>query len=840
MRKNDAKDVRRQARRGNAMVGIGAVSVIALLAAMTAVKATPREQIAPRFVERTTLPPKRDARLLAPPAGAPTYMIPAGDLASALTLWADTSGLKLLAQSGALKGLKTPGLFGARTPEAALGMLLSGTDLVWRWSDASTIAITSAAYAQLSSAGEPTIALDTIEVQGQKPNAVVGAPPILYAGRQVGSGTRVGLLGNRSVFDTPFNVTGYTDKLIQDQQARTIADVAANDPSVRSLLPRNSFSDQFFIRGFGLFPFDMSFDGLYGIVDIRRPAIEGIARVEILKGPSTFLNGIPPIGSGIGGQFTLIPKRATDEPITQVTTSLFSKSEVGTHIDLGRRFGPNKEWGVRFNGAYRGGASAVDRSSIEFGTMSLGLDYRGDRLRLSADLGYQDEKVDGVTQQRNVATGFAIPRAPDGRINVGQPWEYFDHKNAYAAFRAEYDIAPDVTVYAAYGTNRYSERSLIGAQQITNGFGDTLQTVNAGGGVYNNQTVDIGVRAKVQTGPLTHQLSLSGVIVDRPFDNYSLTAATGIRSNIYNPRFVQRPFFVEPDLRRSSLATTKSLALADTISAFDERVMLTLGGRVQQIEAVSYDRNGATTSRYEETKVTPSVGLVIKPLKGLSLYGNYIEALQQGDSAPTTAINAGEVFAPYVAKQYEIGAKYDFGGFGVGLAAFDIEQPSAFTDPATRRFSVDGLQRNRGIELTVFGEPVQGFRLLGGVTFLDGKLEQTAGDVNNGKTAPGVPDVQANLSGEYDLPFVKGLTATGRVIYTSSQMYDAANTQSIPEWVRFDAGLRYTFEREPGKPVTLRASVENIADRKYWAATGRGFLTPGAPRTYLMSATFDF
>lgn len=104
--------------------------------------------------------------------------------------------------------------------------------------------------------GEPGLAaleLSPVDVIGvrARPTGVVGPPPPAYAGGQVGGGTRVGLLGDRSVFDTPFSSTGYTEQLIRDQQARTVADVAANDPSVRSLLQRNSFSDQFFIRASG-------------------------------------------------------------------------------------------------------------------------------------------------------------------------------------------------------------------------------------------------------------------------------------------------------------------------------------------------------------------------------------------------------------------------------------------------------------------------------------------------------------------------------------------------------------------------------------------------------------
>lgn len=59
-------------------------------------------------------------------------------------------------------------------------------------------------------------------------------------GQQVAAGSQLGILGNRDAMDTPFNVTAYTSKYIADSQARSIADVAAADPSVRVIFPRAS------------------------------------------------------------------------------------------------------------------------------------------------------------------------------------------------------------------------------------------------------------------------------------------------------------------------------------------------------------------------------------------------------------------------------------------------------------------------------------------------------------------------------------------------------------------------------------------------------------------------
>ncbi|MDA6076287.1 hypothetical protein O0544_03895 [Edwardsiella anguillarum] len=58
----------------------------------------------------------------------------------------------------------------------------------------------------------------------------------------------------------------------------------------------------------------------------------------------------------------------------------------------------------------------------------------------------------------------------------------------------------------------------------------------------------------------------------------------------------------------------------------------------------------------------------------------------------------------------------------------------------------------------------------------------------DGKRAIGVPAVQANLNLGWETPFIDGLALEGRAVYTASQYADAANTLSIPAWVRVDLG----------------------------------------------------
>lgn len=154
-------------------------------------------------------------------------------------------------------------------------------------------------------------------------------------------------------------------------------------------------------------------------------------------------------------------------------------------------------------------------------------------------------------------------------------------------------------------------------------------------------------------------------------------------------------------------------------------------------------------------------------------------------------------------------------------------------------FGLDGEQHNRGVEVSAFGELSRNWRLLGGMTFIDAVQTRTQGGVNDGKNAVGVPHTLLNLGTEWDAPFLAGLAFTARVLHTSSQYLDAANTKSIPDWTRFDIGVRYVT-RTAGKPLTLRANVENLFDRNYRSSATGGYLTLGAPRTVLLSASMDF
>lgn len=759
-----------------------------------------------------------------------TFDIPAAPVGQVLTRLANETGILLAAPPELLAGRLSGGVRGRYTRADALDQALAGTGLRATRDAPNQFRLSALPPATTTTLAPVTVtgsALDT------------GLPPV-YAGGQVASGGRIGLLGNMSDMDTPFSATQYTSKLIEDQQAQNIGDVLVNDPSVRNTYSRGAGRDEFNIRGFTLFNYDVSFNGLYGVSPRNASSLIGVERVEVLRGPNALLNGMAPYGS-VGGAINLVPKRAGAEPLNRYTLSYIGDSQFGAHADLARRYGDTQEFGVRLNVAGSGGDLPQDGSRENLGAVALGLDYQGERLRVDGDINYQNRTTDARSGLLfPPPPGQDIGPAPDARRNFFPSWTYWKTKEWSGALRAEYDLSPDWSVYGAVGARKHDFESLQTSWLMLDSNGDIGAVPARLNESLLSKTGEVGLRGRFHTGAVKHEPSVSASALDIDYSSARIRSRT-VFSNLYDPADLPKPDIARPgDLPKTSESRLYSVALADKISFLDDRVQFIAGVRHQRIESTNFDAaTGRSTSDYAKSAVTPAFALTLRPTQRLSLYGNYIEGLSQGGTAPEGAINAGEVFAPEIAKQIEVGGKYDFGDFSTTLSAFKIDKPSSFLDPDTRRYVSNGQQRNRGLELLVQGDAAPGVRLLGGVAYTDARLTRTEGGVNDGNWAPAVPRFQFNAAAEWDTPFLPGLTVTARMLRTSQQYVDVGNTQTIPGWTRFDLGARYAFNAS-GTPMVVRATVENVFNKNYWQSAAREGLTVGAPRTVLLSVSAEF
>jgi iron complex outermembrane receptor protein len=763
-----------------------------------------------------------------------SYQVPAGSLGAALTRFAGLAGVDLSVDPALVSGRDSAGLSGEYAVEEGFAQLLQDSGL------------------QLQAVGEQAYTVTPAPEQAagthQLPATVVvgasgKAAEQAYAGGQVSRRGALGMLGDADFMDTPFSMTSYTSATVKNQQARTLGDLVANDPSVRTTNPAGGRFEQFTIRGFSMFNSDVAYNGLYGVLPTYSIDMEMAERVDILKGPSQLINGISPRGS-VGGGINVVPKRAGDKPITEFTGSYAADSQVGGAADIGRRFGDENQFGLRFNGVRQSGDSEWDQQSVDREMAVLGLDFRGERLRLSADLGHTERDTDAPQERVLVGANAKVPDADEVRHNYAQAWSKARTQDSFGALRGEFDLSDSLLAYAAVGARESNHDFLRHNVAITNDAGDFSVQPRDFTRDETVRTAMAGLRNWFDTGSVSHEVNLSASYFYMDFTNGGARYRAA-PSNLYDPVLTPAP--TTPTRFDSEVYTENrfsGVALSDTLGLFEDRLLLTLGARWQRVKVEDWSDDVKGATGYDEEKVSPSAGILYKISDQLSLYANYMEGLSQGKIAPSTSINEDQIFPPFTSRQVEVGAKYDLGALALTASAFRIKQPAYETNATTRVFGPNGKRENRGVELSVFGEPLKGFRLLGGVMYIDSELTDTVGGVSDGNRAPATPEYNVNLGAEWDVPALPGMTLTARGIHSSSQYLDQANSKQIDGWERFDLGARYAF-KAGGKDITLRASVENVLDDRYWASAGASDdsepgLTLSTPRTWLVSTSVGF
>ena len=704
-------------------------------------------------------------------------------------------------------------------------------------------AITHSAAAAESKKSEETMVVQATPASDFKAGGDLVVPA--YLDGQVANGGRLGMLGEQNAMDVPFSIIGYTSKLIQDQQAKTITDVVSNDAGVQPVQGYGNYAETYRIRGLKFDGDDMTLSGLAGVVPRQVVDTAMLERVEIFKGANALLNGAA--SSGVGGMINLEPKRAEDIPTANVGVDYTSDSQVGGSLDLGRRFGDDNQFGARVNLVHREGEAAVDNDKRRTTLASIGLDYRGERLRSSFDFGYQKKTFHGGPMGINISAVDFIPRLPDNTHNYTQKWAYSDIENEFGMLRMEYDIIDKWTAYASLGAQHalYSASKLIDrAGNATAGRRDTNRYIDTASGM-------AGLRGEFATGFVSHRVNV-GYSAKTQNDKTAWRmskAADNPLVNIYDTRQVAPPANASfggdyDDPLTSGRTRSQGWLLSDTLGVLDDTLLFTAGARHQKVVVRNYNKTTGlqTDDAFDDSRWMPTYGVVYKPWKVISLYANHTEALQPGSNAPTSAKNYGESVGIIHSKQNEVGVKADFGTIGGSLSLFEIKMPSAVLD-SNGYYGLNGEQRNRGVEFNIFGEPLYGLRLNASATWLDAELSKTAKGLNDGKKAIGVPGFYTVLGAEYDIKPIDGLTATARLNHSGSQYADQANSKKIDSYTTLDLGVRYRLALNANQnQMTVRAGVDNVTDENYWSGADDSgtYLFRGEPRTFKVSVGYAF
>lgn len=767
-----------------------------------------------------------------------TYQQPAEPLEDALNEFSRQVGITLSFDPELVRGKMAPPLQGDYTIQEALDTLLFRSGLEAERAPGGAYSLRAAPDRSGNAIMIPAVTVEGVAGS----TAQIGTAPAAYAGGDVASGGRIGALGNRSYMETPVSIAAFTSEFIEDTQALSVSDVLKY--SVSAQTPQAGAvptTDVIYVRGFNIGSFDGTFDGLPGLLG-RMPPMEGVERVELLLGANAFANGQP---GSVGGNINIVPKRAGAEPLLRAGLNYRTESILGATLDAGRRFGADNEFGLRANLGYSDGETELDGGDRTTFSRALSFDYRGDATRFTLDYMGNDRDLPAEAWFV-ILPGIDVPDAGRADRDFRQPWTFYKDNWDTVVARGEWDFAERWTLSAALGHMWTKVERLSQVSEITDNNGSMVDAFGGSLGHSRQRREGDAMEAQVsggfETGRVAHNVRL-GVAQYGDEGGFAFSGSPTyipFASNIYDPVDYPRPGIAAPDMpsRYTDRSRHSSLFLSDELSLYDDRLRMMVGAR--RVKYTFESRAGGSwAGDPAKEKWSPAYGVLFKLKPDLSLYANRLEALDAGFRVDDpTAANDGAVLPPLPSDQSEIGLKGDWGKLGFTAALFEIDRPNYFKDPSTNVVGSNGRQVNRGLELSLFGEPVNGLRLYSSATFLDASLDKTEGGAFDGNDAASASRFMANLHADWDIAGLRGLALLAGVTHNGRLYNDSANTQELDAWTRLDAGLRYVSEAF-GNRTVYRMTIDNLLDKQYWISE-RETIYMSPMRTIALSAVMDF
>lgn len=699
------------------------------------------------------------------------------------------------------------------------------------WTAAAALAFAAAAgRAQPAAAPEAAASSPVSDTTTLSPVHIRAARAPSVAGEDA----TVGALGDLPLIETPFSVNVVTRELIDRQQAMFLGDLLKNEPAATV---GNVAVPFLLLRGFPVGTDGSLVDGLpgHGGFSDGRAGLQFIDRVEVLKGASAVLYGTGAAGS-LGGVVNYIPKRPTDTPVRAVGIGIANRSLLSLDADLGGRFGEGQQFGVRLNLGWRDGEQAVARYDWNQQVAALMVDWRAaPGLRLEAGFDHVANHLPELPPFYLLAPGLAVPEAPDARRSAALRWDDFKTRSDNLTLRADAALGTGwaLTVQALDNRQQRPVTNEARFGSIDNADGDI--TLFGGRDVSSNRSTSVQAvaRGSAATGPLRHRLAF-GASFSRQRASGSSAFLGVFASNLYDPVDAPEPAAPEVEDLLTNRTAVRSTFVTDTID-LGEHWSVLLGLRRARITVRNFAPDGSERSRNDAGKTLPTAALMWKPAAGALVYLNHARGLEQGGALSPT--QSTQFLPPRETKQLELGAKLDHGGLAVAAALFEMQRPLEIFDAGLARNVQRGEQRHRGFEVTANGRLTPSLTVASGLMWLDTKLSGTGDPASDGKQAVGVPRLSVNFWGEYRVDALPGVAVSAGANHSSRQYLDAANTQGVPGWTRFDLGASWST-RVGGVPTTWRLTIENVADRHYWASAQGGILTIADPRTIKLGARF--
>lgn len=768
------------------------------------------------------------------------YRIAAGPLASALNQLAEVGGLQLVYDAEIASGLRSGGLSGQYSPEAALTQILSGSGLTYRLTGDGNVLIQRQT---LNQRDEPT-ALPAINVVGQSSNPFFeGEDPYNtdYNRRNATTATKT----DTPLMQTPLSVKVVPNAVLKDQQAITIDQALRNVSGVSNGL---GGSGTFFIRGFGSY---INYrDGVLSQGEYAHTEdLENVERVEVLKGPGSILYG----RTEPGGIVNFVTKQPLDTPYYSLRQQFGSFDMYRTSVDATGPLNADKSLAYRFNLGYQSNHTFQEFGGNERLMVAPTLRWNiSDKTVSTIKLEYSDIKEFGngtVPVMGNRPAPIARER------NLGDAWNYQQDEYVMLALHTEHAFNDHWSLRHRFNFKNYNltMSAIHGsvADPATGDLGRAFFGQNTDGKDYQYNFFNaLELNGKFETAFLKHNLLIGG---DYYRTDYRVSmAGFGFNGDLYDTSNIYRPTHraAPPHLLPTDVTYSNSTVPWFGLYAQDQ---IELPYHFHVMAGLRYDNANVAYSSYGEfgsgqspeqasERVSPRGGVVWQPIPEFSLYGSYTENF----GAPNNWGRDGKPLPAQTADQWEVGAKTELadGRFSATLAYYDLTKRNAPIATYLALSRAVGEAETRGIEFDVSGEIVPGWNVIGAYSYMPfaKSIKDETDPTVVGNRLNNAPKHNGSLWTTYEFQQgdLKGLKFGAGMQAVSQREIGYYEGAQAPGYVTMNLMTSKAWQVGKTK-LTAQLNVDNLLDKTYYQSIySYGPTYYGNPRTFMGAVKIEY
>jgi catecholate siderophore receptor len=691
----------------------------------------------------------------------------------------------------------------------------------------------------------------------------------------------------------PQTITVIPKEVIQEQGATSLRDVLRNVPGISMQAGEGGggpAGDNLSIRGFAARS-DIFTDGFRDTSSggyIRDPF--NIEQVEVVKGPASTNSG----RGSTGGSINLFSKVPTLDPFYRGEigggTDSFFRTTLDINVPLWVNGGtpavtPSGKDAVSGKGAAPVAATGQNGAAFRLNALYHDQDIPGrDHVNnqrwgiapsITVGLGTPTRfTMNYLHLDQDNVPDYGIPWVPRTSTNPDLPPGIppVSFENYYGLLTRDYEnVTTDIVVGVLehdFSDNLKSRTALRWGRNDRDSITTAPRFVNVNtSSMLNRQfqsrdqvdetwgmTSDL--RYDFTAGGMKHEL-VFGVEASRDLshnDARASSAGGNPQTDLFNPNpydpFTGTVFYTGAytDTATDSLA----FYLFDTVE-LSKQWLFTGGVRWDYVD-VDYSSRAAapaltmTNLTRDDSEPSFKAALTYKPQENGSIYLGYGTSFNPSTenltyiAPPTGANNTDSLFnaAPEESNTIELGTKWDLFDEKLALTAaiFRTDKTNArTTDPADPTVvTLTGEQVVQGFEIGFSGAVTEKWRLIGGYTYLDSEVKDSAVPAEVGSEVSNTPEHSFSLWSVHEL--TDKLNAGVGVQYVGER-YNNNNRdtrQVAPDYFVVDAMLNYQVTDN----IALRLNGYNLFDEEYIDRVGGGHFVPGQGRSVALTASFNF